>query len=932
MSERRASRIVGGLLAVALSGLGPSCGSHESSGSETSAIAIGHARDEPRIEAAQATSEPEAPPAPDARTLAAGRALAAPGPNGFLGTWAVRPDAPCEGDACPPPSVVAFDSPRMVLGDVAAHDATTVTLGATLLVPRTTTATLLVGVRGEAEVVLDGASLGRANSQERLIQDILVAPLTLTEGEHELALRFTKPETGRWRATVRWLSADFTAGPGNVAIALGELPPERAAELGAQAVHLEEIHELDGSTPQGGVPIVRVRASMPAGGVAGPVEITIGDRTETLDPASGIFAGAVEVVTPMPARGVVRIDARVGERTERFGTHIASDRGALNAAVSLAASLERASERSRAPIAWRQQELLRAVREHDADQAWRTLLAGDARRIERLLERGRDPYGDVRGYERMAFTSALDGTAQEYELFVPPGYRENRSWPLLVTLHGYKGNAGDFFRNTFGLARDWENDETLEAHGRHGVAPTSGPMIVIAPTGRGQSYYRHAGETDIVEAMADVERRYAIDRRRVYITGGSMGGTGAAYIPYRHPDVFAASIALAGYHDQRVRVDTDHAALSEPERFLEAFRSDVDWAENGLHLPMLLVRGTRDRPLEWTRTLVRRLDALGYRYEHREPDLGHNVWTDTYAEGAGFTWLRRYQRPESPDHVRLRTARERTRSAYWVTIEQRAAADRFAEVDARLDGTTIDATITGARAVTFAPPVASDAELTIRIGQDELRGHAPLTVEEAGGRWRLATHPWPEPGARRAGASGPIRDVFHDPLTFVVGTQDPRHTLINRLVARTWAHPKGWIVDYPIVDDTEVTDAMMAERSLVLIGPPSSNSVLARLNDRLPIQIDARGVHLGVAVHEGAQVGVAFVAPNPEHPERSVLVLAGPSPLGTLRSNDLPDILPDYVVFDEAVAPAHGRWACGGTGCAYRAHGFFDMHMRLPSN
>ena len=82
--------------------------------------------------------------------------------------------------------------------------------------------------------------------------------------------------------------------------------------------------------------------------------------------------------------------------------------------------------------------------------------------------------------------------------------------------------------------------------------------------------------------------------------------------------------------------------------------------------------------------------------------------------------------------------------------------------------------------------------------------------------------------------------------------------------------------------------------------------------------------------HLGAQVGAVFVAPSPLAPERAVLVIAGPRPLGTWRSLALPDILPDYVVYDERVGPARGQWACGGTGCEYRSHGFFTMDWALP--
>lgn len=888
--------------------------------------------------------EAEIVPAPvDAATLANGRALALPGRAGFLTTWELlhsgRLDpaaeaalgAPCEGEACPSPEVVAFPEERLELRDVRRRDAHDVVyLGARLLVPADTRAYVMVGVRGATAVLLDGEEIARAASPDRFRRDRVLAPLALRAGEHRLVLRFEAPERGRWRATVRWLSERMQPGPGNVAIAVGRLPDEEADRLVHAAVRLVDRHVLDGDAPT-----LLVRADLPGGGLAREARVTIGDETRALSPEGSLHTSRFEVRVPMPERGALDVPASAGARTERFGRRIATDRATLLAAASLRASLAVAPEGARAPIDWRLREALRVVADGDADARWRQVLERDATRVASALASGRDPFDAIRGYERMAFHSRLDGTPQLYELFVPPQHRASRPMPLLVTLHGFKGNAGDYFRNTFGLARAAGAGESLNAHGRYGVAPTSGPMVVIAPTGRGQSFYRHAGETDIFEAMDDVRRRVAIDPSRIYITGGSMGGTGAAYVPYRNPDVFAASAALAGYHDQRLRSDTNHAELSDAERFVQAYRSDVDWAENGLHLPMLLVRGTRDRPLSWTRSLVSRLGELGYRHEHREPELGHNVWTETYANGAIFRWMQRYRRPDHPRRVRLRTARERTRAAWWVTIEQRSAPDAFAEVDARLDAGVIRASIQGADAVTFAPPaelVPADAELVVRVGDSEIRGRAPLTIERHGhDGWRAATQPWPQPDTRRPGVGGPIRDAFLDPLVFVVGTQDPEHTLINRLVAAHWSRPKGWIVDYPIVDDVDVTDELMATRTLVLIGPPSSNAVHARFADRLPIRVSADGVRVGRATYAGEQLGAAFVAPSPAHPDRQVLVIAGPRPLGTWRANDLPDVLPEYVVYDERVADAHGRWACGGSGrCEYLAHGMFDMRMRVP--
>lgn len=874
----------------------------------------------------------EEEPPPDPSTLANGRALVLPGPRGFLSTWQLFPvrsseNEDCEG-GCDASPIVAFDDEVMLLDELTRAER--LDLGATLLVPRDTTLHLFVGMRGSASVLVNGDLVASDESEERFLADRLVATLPLSAGEHRLVVRFERPRQGRWRAALRMLGSDHQPGAADVAFALGRIEDARGDALAAQAVRFDERRELDDD----GAPIVRVRAHLPGGALRRPISVRIGESESTLDHDGRVFGGAPELTFPMPARGGLRLEASTGDRTVSFGARLVPDRRALEGAQRLRSILGRASESARAPITWRIDELLRAVRERDPDLRWREILRRDAQRIAAAVDAGRDPFASLRGYERMAFFSRLDGTAQHYELFVPPAYRPNgrRRWPLLVTLHGYSGNAGNYFRNTFGLARDRARGESLLAHGRHGPTPTEGPMFVIAPTGRGQAFYRHAGEIDVLEALEDVRRRFPeIDPDRIYITGGSMGGTGAAYLPYRHPDLFAASAALAGYHDQRLREDTNHHGFSEVERFLRAHRSDIDWAENGLHLPMMLVRGLRDRPIEWTRSLARRLNELGYRFEHREPNLGHDVWTETYANGAIFDWLGRYRRPRTPTHVRLRTARERTKKAFWVRIDEREAVDRFAEVEARIEEGIIVATIEHARAVTFSPtpPLVPEGMLRVRVDENLIEGAAPLTIEKTEHGWRRATRAYPREGARRPGLDGPIRSIFHEPLTFVIGTQNPEHTFINRLVAEHWACPRGWIVDYPIVDDVDVNEETLRDRALVLIGPPSSNSLLARIADRLPIQVTDDTVILGETRHEGESVGAAFVAPNPLNPERLVLVIAGPRPLGTFWSIALPDILPDYVVYDRRIAPARDRWSCGGTGCEYRAHGFFDIDWQL---
>jgi len=93
---------------------------------------------------------------------------------------------------------------------------------------------------------------------------------------------------------------------------------------------------------------------------------------------------------------------------------------------------------------------------------------------------------------------------------VPPHYEPQRTYSLLVALHGAKGCL---IGHAFSVKRDF---------------------IIVAPHGKGQTGYRDFGEVDVKEAIAEVKRRYRIDedpylldrslngRRRRFPTGDSL--------------------------------------------------------------------------------------------------------------------------------------------------------------------------------------------------------------------------------------------------------------------------------------------------------------------------------------------------------------------------------------------------------------------------
>ena len=78
-----------------------------------------------------------------------------------------------------------------------------------------------------------------------------------------------------------------------------------------------------------------------------------------------------------------------------------------------------------------------------------------------------------------------------------------------------------------------------------------------------------------------------------------------------------------------------------------------------------------------------------------------------------------------------------------------------------------------------------------------------------------------------------------------------------------------------VKDDKDVTDADIAANNLVLWGDPSSNAVLAKIADKLPIRWDADGVRVGDRTYNAGHHVPVLIYPNPLNPKRYVVLNSG---------------------------------------------------------
>jgi phospholipase/carboxylesterase len=156
--------------------------------------------------------------------------------------------------------------------------------------------------------------------------------------------------------------------------------------------------------------------------------------------------------------------------------------------------------------------------------------------VEQYLARAPHPLAPIRGFGETLVRSSADGTLQPLAVYVPASYDPKHPAPLVVFLHGSGGSESALLAQT-GLAQ---------------LADSTG-SIVIAPYGRGYSGFRGSATPDIYDALAVAKRAFAIDPRRRYLAGYSMGGFSIFRAGSVHPNewdgLMCISGGLSGYID-----------------------------------------------------------------------------------------------------------------------------------------------------------------------------------------------------------------------------------------------------------------------------------------------------------------------------------------------------------------------------------------------
>jgi hypothetical protein len=230
------------------------------------------------------------------------------------------------------------------------------------------------------------------------------------------------------------------------------------------------------------------------------------------------------------------------------------------------------------------------------------------------MKEGRDPWtedpiwGDGYIEPNLNFNSCVNDNLRwkcgySYVLRFPENFKKNKKYPLVVFLHG-------------GI-----NSDPRRLNGRvltvnNFFIPENDQYIIASPIKLGIDW----SPKKIQDVIADIESQLKIDKKRIYLTGLSMGGRGTFIVAAELPDLFAAIMPLSPHHT--------------PYSYLNL-------ASKVSHLPIFLHHSTNDKTSKFSvaEKMSEELKKLNANVVFDVGEFGHSGWNKIYKNPENINWM-----------------------------------------------------------------------------------------------------------------------------------------------------------------------------------------------------------------------------------------------------------------------------------------------------
>ncbi|MFT4691104.1 MAG: putative peptidase [Limisphaerales bacterium] len=263
-----------------------------------------------------------------------------------------------------------------------------------------------------------------------------------------------------------------------------------------------------------------------------------------------------------------------------------------------------------------------------------------------LLARVADASAAVRDaglrQSREVLTEDPEPKSLHYLLRLPEGYAKDsdKDWPLILFLHG-AGERGDDLGKVAihgppqlvsAKPRVPKKESVEQKAGRmESIELLSKEFIIVSPQcPAGTSWLA----SELSGLLDSVGSRLSVDKKRIYLTGLSMGGYGTWDLGLREPERFAAIAPICGGGDSIIaRLNRRHKTRGVRQK----------------QIPVWCFHGGKDGtvPVEESERMVNLLKGFGNDSTRLTvyPEASHDSWTASYANPELYRWFLSHSLP-----------------------------------------------------------------------------------------------------------------------------------------------------------------------------------------------------------------------------------------------------------------------------------------------
>jgi len=527
----------------------------------------------------------------------------------------------------------------------------------------------------------------------------------------------------------------------------------------------------------------------------------------------------------------------------------------------------------------------------------------------KAMKDGQTPWTTQTGAVVRGYKSKIDGSVQPYWLILPTDY----------DFTGKTKHRLDFWWHGRGETLS-EANFMANSPGFGGIIPVPGE-IILHPYGRYCNANKFAGEVDTFECLDHAKKHYRIDESRLVARGFSMGGAACWQYGTHFPTLWAACAPGAGFSETPEFLKVFQNEKVEPtwyEKKLWHMYNASDYAQNIFDLPTVAYSGEVDSQKQAADVMAREMKKVGLDLVHIiGPKTGHSYEKNAKVEvNKLIDAIVEKGKPEMWDRKEIKFVTYTLRYNQCGRIRVTGLEKHWTR--AEVSGTFADGKCTlttkGITGLSLAQPKGMGTEITIdgtKISAPgvQMQTSTVLLVKDRNGKWGNPVLYW-DKASKEPGLQGPIDDAFMEAFVMVKPSGKPMNAKVGEWADKEMKHAvthwrKQFRGDAPVKADTEITDADIKDNNLILWGDPSSNAVLAKIANQLPIKWSDKGVTVGDHTYEPGTHVPVLIYPNPLNSKKYVVINSG----FTFREYDylnnarqVPK-LPDYAVVDITTPP-----------------------------